>query len=497
MAGLALDTFEPRAEAFLNARAWREFQFVTARRPGRGLVSLYEQDFPEFTSLDFWADVQAATPEDPRQLTRLSALLAGGNLEGRTREMPVGLTRLQAGATVAFEDRDVAWRDAPSSWPLLAEVPRRHALEESWRGVFRAELSPLLERWHEALRANLTPLGADDWLAFWPTLHGIDTAAASGLAATILDHTAEVYGNSLGVYLAQLDLPIDDVWTADVDWAFRAPRFDATFSELNRVGTAIRVLRDLGIELKDQAAIHVDYDFAASGVQCLAVEVPADIHVLLRLIGGWQDLARMLRGLGMAEHLAHTDQSLRVWDRRLGDMTPTFASGLLLEGLLRDRTWLLSRLDYAASDDFRVIADLEWLYRVRRSAALTLYEQRLWQAEPGTALAADYEESLSAATRVRHFSDTYLNILCDAPWSTLRQPTLLRAEVFAAQLRLYLQREFDEEWWRSNRAARFIKDELWRPGQRHSAEELLGFMGFEGFDPGILESQMLEVLQPL
>jgi hypothetical protein len=199
----------------------------------------------------------------------------------------------------------------------------------------------------------------------------------------------------------------------------------------------------------------------------------------------------------MAEHLAHSDASLRVWERWLGDATPTAGYGCLLEGLLRDRTWLVQRLEYDASDDFRVIAHLEWLRRVRGLAATALFEQRLWQAEPGASMAAEYEESLSTATRIRHFGDTYLGLLAGAPWSTLDSAMLLRAEVFAAQLRLFLKREFDEEWWRSNRAAHFIKDELWRPGRRHSAEELLGFMGFEGFDPSVLAAEFLEVLQPL
>ena len=90
-----------------------------------------------------------------------------------------------------------------------------------------------------------------------------------------------------------------------------------------------------------------------------------------------------------------------------------------------------------------------------------------------------------------------VEVMLDAPWSTLRAATRLRAEIFAAQLRAYLQREFDEEWWRSNRAARFIKDELWRPGRRHSADELLGFMGYEGLDPAILTAEFQEVLRPL
>jgi hypothetical protein len=233
------------------------------------------------------------------------------------------------------------------------------------------------------------------------------------------------------------------------------------------------------------------------GVRWLPVSVPDEIHLLLRLVGGWQDVLRTLRGVGAAEHLVHTDPALQFWERSLGDETPTLGYGLLMESLVRDKAWLAARLDYAASDDFRVISHLAWLYRLRRQAALALYEQRLWRAEPGAEMAADFEETLSGATRVRHFADDYLQLLPGAPWSTLRTATWLRAEVFAAQLRVFLRREFDEEWWRSNRAARFIKDELWRPGRRHTAEELLGFMGYEGFDPAILASEFEEVLRPL
>jgi hypothetical protein len=378
----------------------------------------------------------------------------------------------------------------------VGDVPRRHELEEQWRGVWRSELNPTLERWHETLRAALLPLGSDDWLGFWSTLRGIDTASVERIADTLLDQTAEVYGNSLGVYLGQVDLPIDDAWTSDVDWAFRAPRFDAVFAERLRMPVVIRTMRDLGIELEEQTNVRLE-PYAHTDVQCIALEVPADVRVLLRMQGGWQDFSRTLRGLGTAEHLAHADASLRVWERWLGDETPTHAYGYLLEGLVRDRTWLLHHLEYAMSDDFRIIAHLEWLRRVRLFAARARYENKLWQAEPGSTLAADFEESLSNAARTRHFGDEYLRGLMGSPWSTFGAAVRLRAEVFAAQLRLFLKREFDEEWWRSSRAAHFIKDELWRPALRHSAEELLGFMGFEGFDPSVLRAEIQEVLQPL
>ncbi|HLZ31611.1 MAG TPA: hypothetical protein VKV73_30185 [Chloroflexota bacterium] len=497
MPAFALDSFERQAEAYLRARTWREWNFLSGQRPGRGLITLYDQDFPSFTSTDLWADLQAAASEDPRQHRALSSLLAAANLEGRTRDFAVKVAGVQARATIPFEDRDIPWREAPGRWALLPEVPRRHELEESWRGVFRSELNPVLERWQEDLRTQLTPLGSDDWLTFWSAMRGYELPQVAGLAENLLRTTAELYGDGLGVYLAQLNLPIDDARTSDLDWAFRAPRFDGVFPDRNRIPALIRTLRDLDVELEEQPSIRLEHG-PLPGVHVVATDLPSEVHVVLRLAGGWQDYARSLRGVGMAQHLVHTDPSLHVWERWLGDETPTLGYGLLVESLVHDRTWLASRIEYTASDDFRAITHLAWLYRVRRVAATALFEQRLWQAEPGTSMATDYEESLSAAVRSRQFSEEYLRLLLGAPWTTLRASTLVRAEVFAAQLRAYLRREYDEEWWRSGRAASFIKDELWRPGRRHSAEEILGFMGYvEGFDPATLTAEFEEVLRPL
>ncbi|HEV7664005.1 MAG TPA: hypothetical protein VGQ62_10760 [Chloroflexota bacterium] len=496
VAGLALDPFERQAEAFLKARSWREWQFLSGQRPGRGLVSLYERDFPNFTSTDLWADLQAATPEEPRQLRELSELLASANIEGRTRTYAVNATRVEASAQVVLGDTEIAWREAAARWPLLIDAPRRHDLEQAWRDVIKSELNPTLEPWQEAMRAQLPALGPEDWLAFWSRLRGIEPAQPSQLAELVLQSTEALFGHGLSVYLAQVGLPIDDVWQSDIDWAFRASRFDVIFPEHLRMPLLIRVHRDLGIELTEQSNLHLEYG-PLPGVRTIPLDVPGETHVVQRLTGGWQDYANSLTGLGWAQHLVQTDPSLRFWERWLGDETPHLASGRLFEALLHDRTWLAARLDYVASDDFVVISQLARLYRIRQTAAEAAYEQRLWQAEPGASLAATYEEVLTGATRTRHFSDEYLRILLGSPWSTLRPAVELRADVFAAQVRAFLRREFDEEWWHSGRAARFIKDELWRPGKRHSAEELLGFMGYEGLDPAILAAEFEEVLRSL
>src|SRR4051812_36376540 len=102
------------------------------------------------------------------------------------------------------------WRQAAARWPPVGDVPRPHGLEEARREVVRGEVVPILERWQEALRAELVPLGSDNWLAFWCGLRELDSASVARLAQSLLDQTADIYGHGLGVYLGQLELPIDD-----------------------------------------------------------------------------------------------------------------------------------------------------------------------------------------------------------------------------------------------------------------------------------------------
>ena len=86
MAAFALDAFERQAEAFSRAHSWREYQFEAGVRPGRGLRTLYDDDFRALASTDLFLDLQAASDAQPAQLRRLTHLLACANLEANTRD---------------------------------------------------------------------------------------------------------------------------------------------------------------------------------------------------------------------------------------------------------------------------------------------------------------------------------------------------------------------------------------------------------------------------
>ena len=65
-----------------------------------------------------------------------------------------------------------------------------------------------------------------------------------------------------------------------------------------------------------------------------------------------------------------------------------------------------------------------------------------------------------------------------------------RAAIFEAQHRRYLQREYEEEWYRVPRAGRFLRD-LWREGQKYPVDELARYMGYDGLDLRPLTEELL------
>lgn len=501
MAAFPVERFEAEGERFLRARVGREWLFRTGAAPGRSLKRLYLEDFPSLTSRDLYDDLLGAALETERQKGDLQALLALAILEHRALEPSARLAQFEAESTLPSAELQeiIGWRQAQRRWANTPDVATRHRLYETWLGVAGAELTPLVQRYLEALVSTLDELApAVGWSTYWSERQGWSSEGGIQLANKLLELHQEQYAGILAVYLSQRGLPAGDAWEADADWAFREPRFDAAFPARGVMAAAVRVHRDLGIELDGQTGLSLELAESSSGLvggYVAPVSVPHEVHVAVGLVGGCADVQATLRALGEAQHALHTDPSLPLHERRLGDPTTTRAYGLLLEGLTRERSWLQERTSLGEGlADFLVIATLAWMRRVRAAAATAEHHRRVWADPFAGGLSADYAERMSATTGLRHFAEPSLLPLRHATVQPLEALVEVRAEVLAAQLRAYLRTEYDEHWWRNPRAGRFLVQELWRPGRRFSAEQLLEFMGYQGSDVRLLGDEMIGAL---
>jgi len=137
----------------------------------------------------------------------------------------------------------------------------------------------------------------------------------------------------------------------------------------------------------------------------------------------------------------------------------------------------LARLIYELTGSGLLARDFTLRDQLRRAAVSLLYEAELRAAEEPDALEERFVDLYGDALGIRHFASRFLDGL-EQPYEGA---LWLRTELFAGQLESFLAREYDEDWFRSARAGRFLVDR-WREGQRYTAEELARFLGFEGLD---------------
>jgi hypothetical protein len=253
----------------------------------------------------------------------------------------------------------------------------------------------------------------------------------------------------------------------------------------------VSTLRGLGYELEDQHNIRLDLEprpTKSPRAFCAPIQIPSDVRLVLQPIGGHQDYQILLHEAGHAEHYANVDPALPFGYRWLGDNAVTEGYAFLLHYLSTDRLWLRRQLDFD-SEEFRRFALFVKLQLLRRYATKLLYEQELQRTPEPEPLAERYADLFTENLLVRYFPEEYLADLDDFFYAG----QYLRAWIFESQLREYLRREYDEEWFLAPRAGRFLRD-VWRDGQKYTVDELVRFMGYEDLDPAPLLAEIQEGL---
>src|SRR5919197_726939 len=256
--------------------------------------------------------------------------------------------------------------------------------------------------------------------------------------ADFLASTADLYRDTLRDALAEHGLAPDSAWKADLAYVLRGTELDTAFPREQLLPTLIGTLRGFGFDLEDQRNIVLDLEprpRKSPPAFCAPIDIPNDVRLVLQPIGGRQDYETILHEAGHAEHFGNIDRGLPFGYKWLGDKSVTEGYAFLLHYLTTDRLWL------------------------RRQPDL-----------------------LSDHLMVRYFPEEYLADVDDGFYAA----QYLRAWTFEAQLREYLKKEYDEEWFRAPRAGRFIRDELWRQGQKYTADELVRFMGYDELDPSVM-----------
>lgn len=490
---MQLPAFERDAERLLSglARAW--YLHLSGLEAALPLLEIYGR-YTEEPWHELYGQLHDL-PLDPRQLNPLLDLAVTFHIESWTARATTRLSETEAASTVAWRDELIPLRMVPLRLAHEPDRERRHEIEELAREE-QAALEPLRLDLLRGRRAGFEELHAGDELSVRATGRGLDLDALSELARYLLDATAELYADALRDQLVHHRLDGADAWEGDLLWILRGAEYDRAYPAHRLMPALLRTLGQFGIRLDDQAAIRLDRDarpLKSAEAFTAPLALPDEVIVVTSPIGGRLDFADLFEQAAIAERHAHTDRTQPLALRRLGDPAVLRAYGLLFRRLTGDPAWLATRLEAEATRDEARIAAFEHLHALRRAAAEWLLTRELLttdaaREEPET-FAESYADRMSAALGLRVFPTGFLDRAADP----LRGPDFLRAALFGHHLRTFLAAEYDETWFESERAGRFLVDR-WREGQRYTAEEMAQFLGFAGLDPRPLVADLKATL---
>lgn len=485
---LDLPRFERDAESYCRALNRERYLYCTGLQATLELTTLYEDYEPLFRT-DTYGELQEADT-DPEHRQRLLAFAADGFLADRVKSFDERLAVRIAAATIEWDALPLPYNSVKSALANEPDPHRRHDLESRWLQC-AAMLNPLHEERQRTRLESALALGSD-YPSLVAELHSLAYDDLTTAATAFLSATQELYLGALGEWLGLQGLSLVDATPSDLVRLFRAPDFDLVFNPKALLPALYRSLRDLGMDVRDQSNLSLDWEprpLKAPGSYCWPLALPDDVRFGLRPIGGCQDYLGLFLAAGTAVHYANVDRTLGFADRWLGDPSVPRSMGRLLESLLLVPAWLERYVEYEQPADFRRLGLLQRLTRVRRAATGILYTQEFYRTDDFDALARRYAELFTLHLGVEHAPEPFLAAIADdlAPMYTFR------AWIFAAQHARYLAAQYDEEWYRSPRAAHFLRD-LWREGQKHSVDELARFMGYSGLDLRPLVEELNEGL---
>jgi len=357
----------------------------------------------------------------------------------------------------------------------LANSPDRAyriALDSARANASASGLDELRRKRFHLEHDEMARLGLGGYAESLGALSGIDFADLGKAAAWFLDASQDMYADCLSALVRRrLGIRMSDLVRADVAWAFRADEFDRAFQPEMMLETALRQMREMGLDANRGGRVKFDTEERAGKSPrafCVPVRVPSEVYLVLRPQGGHGDYRTFWHELGHAMHFASTSYDLPFEARWLGDNSVTEAFAMLWDHLTVDRSWLRRYVDLTEGEVRNVAHDfgVHELYLARRYAAKLLYELSLHNSDL-TRLGPEYADRLTAATLFNYTEHDHLSDV-DPGFYCARY---LRAWQLEAVLAFELTERFDCDWFRNPEAGSFI-NELMALGQSQPAHEM-------------------------
>jgi hypothetical protein len=458
-----IDSFRDTADRFIADLDEQYYLHFAGLKDTLDVQEIYER-YGELTRLDTAQKMQGG----PTELWRFACEGFLGNL---TREHQERVARVEAELEATVDGETHPYRMLRVVMSNEHDRDRRERLERERLRLLDEQLNPVYLDAVEIDREAVTRLGSANYYELYKGF-GFRLDDLADECREVLDETEKLWereGDKL--FRARLGIGLSDARPWDVSRLFRAPELDELYPSDRMLPALESTLADLGVDLRGQENVHLDLESRPSKTPrafCAPIEVPGRVMLVIQPIGGKDDWEALFHEAGHTEHYAHTNGSLTMEAKRLGDMAVTEGWAMLMQHLVTDPAWLNRRLDVPRVEALQRDGAVSLLYFVRRYAAKLLYEIEFFQADDVKTMRPRYAEILGDALKLPVNPESYLDDI-DGSFYVIGY---LRSWAFEAQLRDFLRSEFGNEWFARREAGELLQ-ELWSLGQGPTADDLL------------------------
>lgn len=418
-----------------------------------------------------------ATGDERRRLGWLLCWVADQRVEAELAPLEDQFRAWETSATVRLGPSLLPLRRVPARVAQTAD--RRERL--AWSAARNERIEDAAALRLDILyreREAIAELGFGDYMDARERLAGLNIRGLGREAVRILSHTEDLYREHLRFHArAHIAIDPEDAARPDLLWLRRMSWLADRFGLPSILAAVQRDLSELGLPLEANGKIQLDLDIRPLKVSesfSVALQVPGRVVLVTPRVGGWGDCESLLHEVGHVLHFAYTGARLPFEYRALGDSAVTETFALLFELLVLDAGWTerITGLGGRDLEEYRRLAAFLKLCRLRRHAALLLYELELADAERPGQMAPRYAELIGGATGFSHDERTYLEDVRRGFW-VARQ---LRGWMLSAILRRVLGDRFGEDWCRNPAAGSFL-GEILSAGQREDSGQLATQLG--------------------
>ncbi|MEJ2717070.1 MAG: hypothetical protein P8182_08010 [Deltaproteobacteria bacterium] len=376
----------------------------------------------------------------------------------------------------------VPWLQAQADFDKREEMRKENSI------LLKGLMNPLLTGIMDlTVRLVTQQFGFENFARFSEAKKQVSFDEKAGLFEKYLRDTEETYRSRITPWSEEkIGRSPENLSRYHALYLVRIRRFDSYFPATKLREIVDKTFQGLGFDSFARSDVIFDLSDGPEknpDGMCVGVEIPGEVHVLMKPVGGLIDVETLLHETGHAFFLSHFDPGLPIEYRRLyrsPSLDETFA--FLFMELIGNREWLTGIAGMPA-DRAEELVDL---YRTKRLCLIRRYIGK-FLAEKEFHEKGDIKDSqpycrhLSAATGFVYEPEAYL-IDMEQDFYAL---DYLEAWAGAHVLHGCLEDRFGEAWFRNAEAGDFLR-QIAAAGRRNALEEQL--LAFCGSPPRLPES---------